>query len=385
MTSQIEPFHLAIPEEDLSDLRYRIDRTRWPDKETVEDWSQGAPLAKVKALVEYWGTAYDWRRCEAMLNELGQFHTRIDGVSVHFLHVRSPHEDALPIILTHGWPGSVIEFYKVIGPLTRPDEYGGKAADAFHVVAPSLPGFGFSDKPTQASWTVPRIARAWSELMRRLGYERFVAQGGDWGAGVTTALGFQRRAELAAIHLNFPLVCPDVLPHHSLTVEEQEASSALNAYVTHESGYAKQHATRPQTVGYGLTDSPAALAAWIYEKFHNWTDCDGDPESVLTLDDMLDNISIYWLTGTGTSSGRTYWHNAGAVAGGFAGPVLDIPVGCSIFPREIYRAPRRWAERKYKNLIYWNEPVRGGHFAAFEQPAIFADELRNCFRSMRAN
>ena len=227
MTSRIEPFHLAIRDEDLSDLRYRIDRTRWPDKETVEDWSQGAPLAKVKALVEYWGTAYDWRRCEAMLNEFGQFHTPIDGISVHFLHVRSPHADALPIILTHGWPGSVIEFHKVIAPLTRPDEYGGDAGDAFHVVVPSLPGFGFSDKPTLASWTVPRIARAWSGLMRRLGYERFVAQGGDWGAGVTTALGLQRPAELAAIHLNFPLVCPDVLPHDSLIIEEQEALSAL--------------------------------------------------------------------------------------------------------------------------------------------------------------
>jgi pimeloyl-ACP methyl ester carboxylesterase len=378
----IAPFTYHAPESALDDLRQRLAQARWPEREPVGDWSQGVPLAKLRALVDYWRTDYDWRRCEATLNGFDQYRTAIDGLDIHFLHVRSPHADALPILITHGWPGSVIEFFKIIGPLTDPATHGGNAADAFHVVAPSLPGFGFSGKPAERGWNAERIARAWAELMRRLGYDRYIAQGGDWGSVVTTEMARQRAAGLAAIHLNMPFVIPDPLPTEGLSAEEQRAVDAYQRFLSDGFGYFHLQATRPQTIGYALTDSPVGQAAWIYEKFHAWTDNDGAPEDALTRDEILDNITLYWLTGTAASSARMYLENAAVIG---APPVIELPVGCSIFPREIVPAPRSWAERFYPNLIYWNELDRGGHFAAFEQPALFTQELRNCFRRLRQN
>ena len=379
MTTSIQPFHLSIPESQLVDLRRRLELTRWPDRETVGDWSQGVPLAQAKALVEHWLTKYDWRRCEAMLNGLGQFTTEIDGVSIHFLHVRSKHENAMPMIMSHGWPGSVIEFHKVIGPLTDPTAHGGRAEDAFHLVIPSLPGFGFSGKPTAAGWGVEKIASVWAELMQRLGYEHYVAQGGDWGALVTTQLGKLHPAGLAAIHVNLPVVLPADLGH-KFSAEEAAMLGALQHYDRWDSGYSKQQSTRPQTVGYGLADSPSGQAMWIYEKFWKWMDCGGDPLSVLAADEILDNVMLYWLSNSAASSARLYWES---YHDGFIAVQLVLPVGCSIFAKEIYRAPRSWAERCMSNLMYWNEVPKGGHFAAFEQPGLFVDELRNCFRLVR--
>jgi pimeloyl-ACP methyl ester carboxylesterase len=331
--------------------------------------------------VEHWRKDYDWRRFEARLNSFAQYRTEIDGLNIHFLHIRSRHANALPIIITHGWPGSVIEFFKIIDPLTNPTAHGGSAEDAFHIVAPSLPGFAFSDKPAERGWNSTRIARAWSELMRRLGYTRYVAQGGNWGAIVTTALAQQRPAGLAGIHLTSPFVFPDPIPTAGLSAAEQRAVDAFRRFQTEGLGYFHQQSTRPQTIGYALADSPVGQAAWIYEKFHAWTDNNGDPESALTCDEMLDNITLYWLTETAASSARLYFENT-AIVGRNKG-VVDLPVGCSIFPREIVPAPRSWAERLYPKLIHWNEPKRGGHFAAFEQPALFTKELRDCFRSLR--
>jgi len=373
----IAPFKYVAPKAALDDLTQRLARTRWPERETVTDWSQGVPLAKLRALVEYWRTGYDWRRCEKTLNSFAQYRTAIDGLNIHFLHVRSHHAKALPIIITHGWPGSVVEFLKIMDPLTNPTAHGGRAEEAFHVIAPSLPGFAFSDKPSERGWNADRIAKAWAELMRRLGYERYVAQGGDWGALVTTRLAQQRPAGLAAIHLNFPLVIPDPIPA-AQTPEEQRAVEAWARFQSQGFGYYQLQMTRPQTVGYALADSPVGQAAWIYEKFRFWTDNDGDPESALTRDETLDNITLYWLTDTAASSARLYFENGVVPASR-----VDFPVGCSVFPKEIFRAPRSWADRFYPNLIYWNEPDRGGHFAAFEQPALFTRELRSCFRSMR--
>lgn len=307
MSDALTPFTLAIPQASLDDLNARLDRTRWPEKETVSDWSQGAPLAKVQALCAYWRGHYDWRACEARLNGLGQFKTSIDGLGVHFLHVRSKHENAMPLLITHGWPGSVIEFMKVIAPLTDPTANGGKAEDAFHIVAPSLPGYGFSDKPAEAGWGVPRIAMAWSTLMSRLGYKRWVAQGGDWGAAVTTALSLINPAGLAGIHVNMPLVFPSPEDAANATPAELKSLAAMQFYQEKDSGYSKQQGTRPQTLGYGLTDSPAGQAAWIYEKMQAWTDNKGEPEQALSLDEMLDNIMLYWLPATGASSARLYW------------------------------------------------------------------------------
>jgi pimeloyl-ACP methyl ester carboxylesterase len=376
----IEPFTYHSPQSALEDLRHRLAQARWPERETVSDWSQGVPLDRLRALVDYWQTNYDWRRCEARLNGFDQYRTEIDGLDIHFLHVRSPRADALPIIITHGWPGSVIEFFKIIEPLTDPTAHGGQAQDAFHVVAPSLPGFGFSGKPAEPGWDSVRIARAWGELMRRLGYTRYVAQGGDWGAEVTTRMAQQRPAGLAGIHLNFPLVVPDPLPTSGLSAEEQRAVDALARFQTQGFGYFLLQSTRPQTVGYALVDSPVGQAAWIYEKFHAWTDNAGDPEDALTRDKMLDNITLYWLTETAASSARIYFENAQV---GLNSGTVDIPVGCSLFPREILPAPRSWAEQFYSDLIYWNELDRGGHFAAFEEPALFTQELRDCFRPLR--
>ncbi len=375
--STIEPFTIAISEAEIDDLKRRLDHVRWPEKETVADWSQGAPLAKVKALCEHWRTRYDWRLLESRLNALGNFQTEIDGLSIHFLHIRSPHPDALPLLMTHGWPGSVVEFLKVVGPLTEPEKHGGKASDAFHLILPSLPGYGFSGKPSETGWGVGRTSRAWVELMKRLGYPRYVAQGGDWGAAVTNALGAIAPDGLAAIHLNMPIAFANEEDQKNLTPTEEKILAEYGRFLKEESGYSNQQMTRPQTLGYSLADSAAGQAAWIYEKFYAWTDCHGEPENVLSLDELLDNISVYWLTGTGASSARMYWEST---ASGFLPVEITIPTGISLFPKEILRPSRRWAERSYKNIIHWNELDKGGHFAAFEQPELFVEELRTCFR-----
>ena len=380
MTDAIEPFHLAVPEAALDDLKARLARTRWPERETVMDASQGVRLTDAQALCAYWRDTYDWRRCEARLNASGQFRTVIDGLGIHFLHVRSPEPEAIALILTHGWPGSVVEFLKVIGPLSDPAAHGGDRNQAFHVVVPSLPGYGFSDRPAEAGWSVERIAAAWVTLMRRLGYDRFVAQGGDWGSAVTSAMAAIAPPELAAIHLNFVVAFPqqDDLAH--LSAREQQAMADFQRFKELGQGYSAEQGTRPQTLGYGLTDSPAGQAAWILEKLAEWTDSGGDPLSVLGHDEILDNIMLYWLPGTAASSARLYWESHLNFA---AGPT-DLPVACSIFPKEIVRPSRSWAERKYPNLVHWGEPERGGHFAAFEQPDLFVDEIRRAFAFLRA-
>jgi len=377
--NNITPFTLDIPEQTLADLRNRLAMTRWPDAETSSDsWSQGVPLARAKELVEYWQNSYDWRRCETKLNNFGQYKTSIDGVDIHFIHARSPHANALPLIITHGWPGSVIEFHKVIEPLIDPVAHGGRAEDAFHVIAPSLPGFGFSGKPVTSGWGVMRIAQTWIELMKRLGYERYVAQGGDWGSAVTLALGKIRPEPLAGIHINMVVAFPDA--GDELSEEEKLAMAAFEAYQRDESAYAMVQTTRPQTLGYGLADSPAGQAAWIYEKFQRWSDCNGDPETVLSRDEILDNIMLYWLTNSAASSARLYWESFGSA---FTQVKLDLPVGCTVYPKELLTPSRRWVERIYHNLIHWSRQEVGGHFAAFEQPDIFVNELRDCFRGLR--
>lgn len=379
MNKTIEPFYLSVSQSVLDDLHARLAAVRWPDRETVSDWSQGVPLDHIRALTDYWKDEYDWRRCEAMLNGHGQFRTQIDGLGIHFLHIRSPEPNAMPLVMTHGWPGSIIEFNKVIGPLSDPVAYGGDARDAFHLIIPSLPGYGLSDKPTETGWGMHRIARAWRELVARLGYTRYCAQGGDWGAAVTTALGTMQPEGLAAIHLNFPFVLPDE-PHENLSDAERQMVADIERYSKSDSGYAIQQRSRPQTLGYALADSPVGQAAWIYEKLRSWSDCAGDPRNIFSLDEMLDNIMLYWLTNSATSSARLYWESNSR---GFRAIQLNIPTGCSIFPKEIYRAPRSWADRCIPNIIHWNELERGGHFAAFEQPVLFVDEIRTCFRKIR--
>lgn len=380
MPAEIEPFEIAIPDEELHDLRDRLHRTRWPEPETVDDWSQGIPLAYVQEVCRHWADGYDWRATERRLNALPQFRTELDGLGIHFVHVRSPHEEALPLVLTHGWPGSIIEFSKVLGPLTDPTAHGADAADAFHVVAPSLPGYGFSDKPARPGWGVPRIADAWALLMARLGYHRYGAQGGDWGAIVTAAMGQRDLEHLAGIHVNMAVVAPDPATMDDLTPAEQSALAGFQHYRDRDSGYAKQQSTRPQTLGYGLIDSPAGQAAWILEKFREWTDCDGHPEHVLTRDELLDNVMLYWLTAAGASSARLYWESFGDEGGRQPVPA---PSGVSVFPHEIFRTSRRWAERRFTDLRWFNELPVGGHFAAFEQPALFVDEVRSFFRLVR--
>jgi pimeloyl-ACP methyl ester carboxylesterase len=379
MSAGLKPFRVAIAEADLADLRDRLRRTRWPEREPVDDWSQGIPLAYVQELCGYWADHYDWRATEARLNELPQFRTDIDGLGVHFVHVRSPHAGALPLIVTHGWPGSVVEFLKVIAPLTDPTAHGGDAADAFHVVCPSLPGYGFSDKPIEPGWSTERIARGWAELMARLGYGRYGAQGGDWGAAVTTNLGRQDVEHLAGIHINMPIVAPDRSTFGELTEREQAALASMAHYQDRDSGYSKQQSTRPQTLGYGLVDSPAGQCAWIVEKFWAWTDCDGHPENLLTRDELLDNVMMYWLPATGASSARLYWESFNTQNR----DTVPAPTGLSIFPKEIFRSSRRWAEKRFTDLRYWNELDKGGHFAAFEQPTSYVDEVRAFFRLVR--
>jgi pimeloyl-ACP methyl ester carboxylesterase len=380
VSDAVLPHPIAVPQRELDDLGERLARTRWPERETVDDWSQGIPLAYVQDLCGYWAETYDWRRAEAALNAVGSFRTEIDGLGIHFLHARSPHEGALPLLLSHGWPGSVVEFLKVIGPLVDPPAHGGDAADAFHVVCPSLPGYGFSDKPAAAGWGVPRIADAWAELMRRLGYDRYGAQGGDWGAMVTMDLAVVDAEHLAGIHLNMA-----VLPKAAIeaagepTPQERAALDRLAEHRATGAGYSSQQSTRPQTLGYGLVDSPAAQCAWIVEKFWAWTDCAGDPENVLTRDELLDNVMLHWLPATGASSARLYWESFGARPE----EAIDVPAGFSVFPKEIFPVSRRWLEYRLRDLRHYHELDRGGHFAAFEQPALFADELRTFFRGLR--
>jgi pimeloyl-ACP methyl ester carboxylesterase len=382
VSNAIEPFYVDIPQSALDDLKLRLSLTRWPVRETVADWTQGVPLTKAQALVNYWSTKYDWHRFQDQINKLPHFRTKIDGLGIHFIHVKSKHADALPLLLTHGWPGSFVEFLRVIAPLTDPTAFGHKAEDAFHVVIPSLPGYGFSDKPTETGWNTLRIAKAWIVLMERLGYKKWVAQGGDWGADITTILGEIHPPSLIGIHLNWAFVFPEKMPEQ-LSHEEQRAVDASKKFLTEESGYFREHSTRPQTIGYALSDSPVALATWIYEKFYAWTDNKGNPEDALSLDDMLDNITLYWLTNTGPSSVRLYWERNALAPLGFAGPKLDLPVAASVFPKELYASPKSWAEQKFSNLIYWKEHDKGGHFACFEQPELFTNDLRESFRTLR--
>jgi len=376
--SAIRPFHIAIPQEQLNDLHRRLDMTRWPEKETVDDWSQGTPLAILQDLATYWRTTYDWRKCEARLNALDQFVTDIDGLGIHFLHVRSPQPDALPLILTHGWPGSVIEFMRVIGPLTDPAAHGAAGGQAFHVVAPSLPGYGFSAKPDRTGWGVERIATAWAMLMKRLGYDRWVAQGGDWGAFVTNAIGAQAPSGCIGIHVNMPIARTPKAARENPSEADRRTMDRIRYYNDWDSGYSKQQATRPQSLGYGLVDSPVGLAGWIYEKMQAWSDNPGHAWEVLGRDAVLDNIMLYWLTGSGASAARLYWESFG----GGNDSVISLPAGASVFPKDIMPVPRAWMEQRYGNLVYWSELDRGGHFAAWEQPELFVDELRKCFALM---
>jgi pimeloyl-ACP methyl ester carboxylesterase len=389
---EIRPFHVEITEEALEDLHRRIEATRLPSRELVEDRSQGVQLATIQELATYWATEYDWRKAEARLNALPQFVTEIDGVEIHFIHVRSQHEDALPLIMTHGWPGSVIELLETIGPLTDPTAHGRDAEHAFHLVLPSLPGYGFSAEPKELGWNVGRVAQAWAELMRRLGHTRYVAQGGDVGAAVTDAMGRQAPEGLLGIHMNL-LVTVLAGPQPTDSDEERAAQAQLDTFRTSGFAYFLEQATRPQTIGYALLDSPVALAAWLLD--HD-TDSyykisrafvDGDPAGNLTRDNILDNITLYWLTGTGASAARSYWEDgqaaAAAAASGQAPPEISLPVGFTTFPGEIWRTPRSWAENSYPNLIYFNEVDKGGHFAAWEEPELFSDEVRAAFRSLR--
>jgi microsomal epoxide hydrolase len=384
MSSAIHPFHLAIPASDLADLKTRLAHTRWPNPETVEDTSQGPQNDKLRALVARWQDGYDWHRCEALLNRFGQFCTDIDGLNIHFLHIRSPEADAMPLLMTHGWPGSVLEFRDVIGPLTDPVAHGGNATDAFHLVIPSLPGFGFSGQPATPGWTVERIADAWAVLMARLGYERWAAQGGDWGSAVTATLAHKAPPGLAGIHLNMVMFQPTEQERAEASAHEQKMLADAQRYDQLYSGYFKLQATRPQSIGFSLADSPAGLAAWIYALFQDVSDSGGDVESVFALDAIIDNIMLYWLPNTGASSARLYWETMQAMRrGGMPDAALTLPTGISMFPGEQLRLSKRWAERRFAKLIHFNELERGGHFAAMEQPALFVDELRATFRQLR--
>jgi pimeloyl-ACP methyl ester carboxylesterase len=392
--TEVRPFTVEIPDADIEDLRARIAATRFPDKETVDDTTQGVQLAAMEALVRYWGSEYDFGRVEARLNALPQFKTEIDGLDIHFIHVKSPHENALPLIITHGWPGSIFEMLNVVGPLTDPTAHGGDAGDAFHLVIPSIPGYGFSDRPSSTGWDPQHVAQAWLELMKRLGYTRFVAQGGDWGAIITDQMGVQAAPELAGIHTNmagavpadiFGLVSTGSPAPDGLTPEESKAYEMLLFLYTKGIGYATEMALHPQTL-YGLADSPVALAAWMidhdlqsYEEIAQ-AFVDERPVDNLTRDEILDNITMTWLTNTGVSSGRLYWESK---LGFFDVKGVTVPTAVSVFPRELYRAPRKWAEQAYPNLMYFNEVDRGNHFAAWQEPELFTEEVRAGFRTLR--
>jgi pimeloyl-ACP methyl ester carboxylesterase len=391
-TTEIRAFHVDTPDEDLADLRRRIAATRWPTKELVEDRSQGVQLATLQALARYWETEYDWRKVEAELNALPQFTTEIDGVEIHFIHVKSEHEDAMPLIMTHGWPGSVIELLDSIGPLTDPTAHGGSAEDAFHLVLPSLPGYGFSGEPTDLGWNAGRVAQAWAELMHRLGYTRYVAQGGDVGALVTDTMGRQAPEGLLGIHLNL-LVTVLAGPQPTESEQERAASEQVATFRESGFGYFLEMATRPQTIGYALLDSPVALAGWLLDhdtdSYYKISSAfvDGEPAGNLTRERIVDNITLYWLTGTGASAARSYWEDgkalAQALASGQAPPEVSLPVGFTTFPGEIWRTPRSWVENSYPNVTYFNEVDKGGHFAAWEEPQLFSEEVRAAFSSLR--
>ncbi|MBV1834135.1 epoxide hydrolase family protein [Novacetimonas pomaceti] len=386
----IRPFRVTVPDKAITDLRTRLAATRWPERETAADQSQGVQLAVLRNLVRYWMTDYDWKKIEAHLNTLPMFVTEIDGLDIHFIHIRSPHADAMPMIMTHGWPGSVLEFMEVLGPLSDPTAHGAEAGDAFHLVVPSIPGFGFSGKPTKTGWGSDHIGRAWSTLMQRLGYHRYVSQGGDCGSVISQRMALQNVPGLIGIHLTMPGTVPKEIatiltaggpPPSGLTTQERTAFEALDNFYRNSSAYAAMMVTRPQTVGYSLVDSPVGLAAWIYEKFAQWTYSGGDPGRVLSRDKMLDDISLYWFTASGASSAQIYWedhsNNFNAVN------IPDMPVAVTVFPGEIYCAPKTWAQRCYRNLTYFHEADNGGHFAAWEQPQLFTQEVRMAFRSLR--
>jgi len=380
MSEAITPFTVAIPQAALDDLAERLDLARWPEAETVDDWSQGVPLAVLQPLVEYWRNGYDWRRCEARLNSLPQFMTEIDGLDIHFIHVRSVHADATPLLLTHGWPGSILEFVEAIPRLVDPEAHGGTAADAFHVVIPSLPGYAFSAKPEQTGWGLERTSRAWGTLMARLGYERWFAQGGDWGSAVTTTIGQLGVPGCAGVHVNLMYAQP---PERALTDPTPEEAHALERYRFYnedDHGYALEQRTRPQTVGYSLVDSPVGLAAWILEKVYAWTDNAGSPFDALSRDQVLDEITLYWLTATGASSARMYWEALGRA---MDRRTIEVPMGFSLFPGEIFPTPIDWVRAAWPTLVYANKLEKGGHFAAWEQPELFVDELRAAFAAMR--
>lgn len=375
MPIAITPFLPQVEQSKLDELKARLAGTRLPEAETVEGWEQGVPLGYVRELLDYWQGAYDWRRCEAALQRWPHFTARIDGLPVHFLHIRSARADARPLIITHGWPGSVLEFLDCIEPLTAPVD---PALPAFHLVLPSLPGFGFSGKPEQGGWGVEKTAEAWDQLMRALGYDRYFAQGGDWGAAVTMEIGVQNKGACAGVHINMPIARPPQAVLDNPTPYEAESLARLGWYRASDNGYAIIQATRPQTLGYGLTDSPVGQMAWIVEKFQGWSDCDGHPENAYTKDQLLDTVMLYWLTASAASSARLYWHSF--LNQNFE--PIDIPAGCSLFPKELFRPSRRWAETRLKNIVYWNELGKGGHFAAMEQPEAFIAELRYCFGAM---
>ena len=377
--TDISPFVISISDEQITDLKNRIANTRWPDAETTSGWNQGVPLAYVKELVQYWGEQYDQQRLANRLNAFDNLKTNLLGLNIHFMHIKSSNPNARPLLLTHGWPGSVVEFLKVIGPLTEPQEHGGTADDAFHLVIPSLPGYGFSDKPQATGWGVEKIADAWSTLMARLGYSQYFAQGGDWGSVITSYIARQDPEHCLGIHINMGIVAPD--PNaENLTANELSIMAGWKYYQDWDSGYSKQQATRPQTLGYGLVDSPSGQAAWIVEKFYQWMDCGGHPENIVSRDELLDNIMVYWLTGSGASSARLYWESFGGGEG--REQPVSIPMGATISAKDIFRTSERFASRVFTNIVYWKDKEEGGHFAAFEQPNAFVSELRECFGVM---
>ena len=379
MDDTIQPYAISVPDDDLKDLKKRLGSARWPEPEAVDDWTQGVPIDWLKDICEYWSKGYDWREREAALNRFEHFSTPIDGLDIHFIHQRSSHAEAKPLLITHGWPGSIVEFHKVIEPLCEPTKHGGTAADAFHVVCPSLPGFGFSGKPSSPGWSVERIAKAWMTLMDRLGYSRYLAQGGDWGSAVTQSIGWQDPTHCAAIHITLSMSTrPQV--DDAPTAQEQRALDGIKYYGDWDSGYSKQQSTRPQTVGYALTDSPVGQAAWILEKFWAWTDCDGDPLNIFTRDELLDNVMLYWATRSAASSARLYWESFRKIQ---REPV-SIPVGVAVYPKEIVPPVRKWMEAKdFSNIQHFAEMPKGGHFAAFEQPTLYVEDVRTWARALK--
>lgn len=380
--SDIRPFEASFPQEAIEDLQTRLTSARWAEAETVDDWTQGVPLGYLVDFCRYWANDYDFSRVSRQLNQFPQFITTLLGLDIHFLHIRSPVESAQPLLLTHGWPGSVFEFMKVIGPLSDPESHGGNGADAFHLVIPTLPGYGFSGKPDKTGWGLEKIAKAWNLLMQQLGYDSYFAQGGDWGAGVTSEIAKQNLGNCLGIHINMPTAWPTKAARNNPTDKDTAALTAARYYRDSDSGYSILQSTRPQSIGYALTDSPIAQAAWILEKFYAWTDCNGHPENVLERDELLDNITLYWLTASGASSARLYWESFKHVIKGTEHEIT-LPTGCSIFPKEIVPTPREWAAQRYKNIVYWHDLDKGGHFAAFEVPSLFVTEIRDCFRTMK--